>query len=64
MQSGTKTNNPSPGTISIYQTGDDSRHAVTWLPNGNVIQLGVDGVKERSPGYYSSQYPLIGNYNF
>jgi hypothetical protein len=51
-----------PGTMSIYKTGDDKRHVVTWLPNGNVIGLGPSGVKEYPGSYYDNKYPLIGNY--
>jgi len=64
MRDGTKTDTPTPGTVAIYKTGKNSRHAVTYLPNGNVIQLGNAGVKERSPDYYNKRYKLLGNYNF
>jgi hypothetical protein len=67
MERGSKTNNPKPGTISIYDTGtkaEPSRHAVTWLPNGNVVQLGVNGVQELPATTWSNQYKLLGNYNF
>jgi cell wall-associated NlpC family hydrolase len=64
MKSGAKVKNRRPGTIGIYDTGKGNRHAVTFLPNGNVIQLGTSGVKERPANYYDSRYPLLGNYEF
>ena len=64
MEKGRKVDSVRPGTISIYDTGNGNRHAVTWLPNGNVIQLGTTGVKERPGNYYGNRYPLLGNYEF